>query len=779
MCPHPSNCPSSQEPSQALCFEVPQAFLAAVAAGQRCFVGVNLANADLRGVDLSHLDLRQANLRGANLGRANLRGAHLHHADLTAAHLDHTDFTDTHLRRTQLTRCDLRTAILNPQDWYRANLSWTNLAGQNLSQAQLAWVDFQGANLSGATLHAADLTHAKLDAANLEAAVLTGVRLTGAYLPWAQLGQADLCGAELKGADLTGAQCEQAQFERANVSRVRLCQANLQRANLRQANLLGANLRNTNLNQANCQKANLKQVNLAGTTLVETDARGVELGQLQPIDLYPAITGRCPGDRVDTFLHFEISGKWGVFALSVDAQQLAYLDGRNQGLAVVVDLQTGEKKHQVAIPAEPVVSTVFSADGERLYHSLYVNDVQLWNLLTGELTQTLKAHPDNITAIVLNSEAELIQFTGKNAPYAGIDLGHEYRTCKGYSSGVFTQTESPDGRLVARSHDANGSPIELIDRHTGEMLKILAGHRVPAQSLAFSPDSQMLASYSAQELRVWNIAEGTTTLKHEVNHRTHPLPMLALITPDESRSPVLMIHRCFLILEHREAKHSEREQKGLPIPWTWGKQSTVAGCAALSGNGKVLVRQYGCETAQVWNLQTGQASGSLTLGADLNYPLALNFTGDQLAMGHRDGFSLWDLSTQTARYPFIGHTGYIQALTFSPDGAMIASSNQHRQDQAIKLWETQTGAELAMFPVHFCVTALAFHPVDMLLVSGDYDGVIKFWDLETRQEVHSIQAHQCGLQDLAFSADGRYLVSSGEDRAIKVWRHSINMTTTS
>ncbi|MFM7369998.1 MAG: WD40 repeat domain-containing protein, partial [Sphaerospermopsis kisseleviana] len=83
------------------------------------------------------------------------------------------------------------------------------------------------------------------------------------------------------------------------------------------------------------------------------------------------------------------------------------------------------------------------------------------------------------------------------------------------------------------------------------------------------------------------------------------------------------------------------------------------------------------------------------------------------------------------------------------------------------------------------VTSLAFSPDGKTLVSGNRDCIechptikpnikpnIKLWDVATGEEISSIAGHTNTVTSLVFSADGKTLVSSGEDNKIKIWRFS-------
>jgi WD40 repeat protein len=56
-----------------------------------------------------------------------------------------------------------------------------------------------------------------------------------------------------------------------------------------------------------------------------------------------------------------------------------------------------------------------------------------------------------------------------------------------------------------------------------------------------------------------------------------------------------------------------------------------------------------------------------------------------------------------------------------------------------------------------------------MLVSGDSDGMLRWWDVERGECVQTRQAHQGTVQSLKASPDGRLLASCGDDGAITIW----------
>ncbi|MBL8167320.1 MAG: hypothetical protein JNJ50_04155 [Acidobacteria bacterium] len=68
------------------------------------------------------------------------------------------------------------------------------------------------------------------------------------------------------------------------------------------------------------------------------------------------------------------------------------------------------------------------------------------------------------------------------------------------------------------------------------------------------------------------------------------------------------------------------------------------------------------------------------------------------------------------------------------------------------------------------VTCLAWSPDGKRLVSGSKDKTIRFWNVELGLEAMSLKAHTDTITSLEFSNDGRLLVSGSWDGTVRFWR---------
>jgi WD40 repeat protein len=226
------------------------------------------------------------------------------------------------------------------------------------------------------------------------------------------------------------------------------------------------------------------------------------------------------------------------------------------------------------------------------------------------------------------------------------------------------------------------------------LLHALPGHELAVETLAFSPDGQLLASNGPREgIRIWTTADG----------------------------------------------EMQSEFEAIPTPWFGSKLVfTSDGQELTLADGGGVVRQWSVSSENVLHnyndpyITVGGVPRSLDISRDGRIFVASNTTDPDVYV--------WQVGSDQISATYGGHTNFVEAIVLSPDAQLVASAGDYNlsrdhifveKDNAVHIWRADNAEDVSVLQgFDGTVTGLAWSSDSKLLASGSDDATVRMWEVK-------------------------------------------------
>jgi WD40 repeat protein/beta-lactamase regulating signal transducer with metallopeptidase domain len=194
--------------------------------------------------------------------------------------------------------------------------------------------------------------------------------------------------------------------------------------------------------------------------------------------------------------------------------------------------------------------------------------------------------------------------------------------------------------------------------------------------------------------------------------------------------------------------------------------------AAVGWDRELIVRDLASEQV-LFKADVGNSAARLAYSPDGKL-LATATEGlkdeNQLRRGHE--VKLWNAETGAQIAALEGDLARFQDVAFSPDGKLLATCGGEldQGEGQINVWEVDSLRQLVVVRGHArAVLGICFSPDSSLIASGSYDGTAKLWDARSGM-LKASMAVPGGVYQPAFSPDGAMLATPAvEGGVVKLW----------
>lgn len=444
---------------------------------------------------------------------------------------------------------------------------------------------------------------------------------------------------------------------------------------------------------------------------------------------------------------------------------------------------TGEEVERLDDKEGGVRRVEFANNTPLVFGATFDSSVAVWNLdnstYLGELDNSFNGDVRGMSISNDGTQLAVALFSGR-VLLSGID-GGEQIVLDYHTSGARDVQFSPNGRLLASV--GNDDVALIMDAQSGELLSTFELGDF-GYSVEFSGDNRFLYVASGDgKVTTWDINR-----EEQVEDRELAFPTVrqVVFSPDN-------VHIAAVTDEDNLARVFDVNtyQQIAVLSGHEGRTFTIA----YRSRGNIIVTAGDGGDVLVWATSNYELADKLVTSEDRIYSIAFTPDPNVVAVGGEQFITLWNIRDKEALFSF-NNGSTVWDIAISPDGSLVAGSGS--------IWNVFTGepvpglvdefAGVAFSPnsdilattdrfipvtpnrirhprdgyVGLHTTKVAFSP-DGTLVAMAVEENIEIIEVATQSIIAVIEGHENDVRSIAFSPDGRRLVSGSYDATIRVW----------
>ncbi|MBF0338749.1 MAG: hypothetical protein HQL05_13085 [Nitrospirae bacterium] len=373
--------------------------------------------------------------------------------------------------------------------------------------------------------------------------------------------------------------------------------------------------------------------------------------------------------------------------------------------------------------------------------------------------------PVNSVAITPDGKYFVSGGADKTVKLWEIDSGREIRTFSGHSQSIISVSLSGNGKYVLSASDLD-KVMKLWEIDTGKEVRTFneSSHIYAA---ALSPDGQYaLSACDDKTLNLWSIRTGRVvrTFKGHLSGVRS-----VVITPDGKYALSASFDNTLKLWDIASGNELR----------TFTGHSKEVRSVAITPDGKYALSASGDATLKMWEIDSGREIKTFK-GAFP--PVVISSDGKYaLSGGDKKHLRLWNIATGRDVGTFIEPSNPVSALALSPNGKHVLSESY---GTPLRLWDIATGKDIRTFNGYSGQAGMSAHGDEgyseqvgsaaisadgRYVVSGGWDKTLKLWDISHGMEMKAFKGHTSAVTSVAISPDGKYALSGSWDNTLGLW----------
>ncbi|HEV3258702.1 MAG TPA: WD40 repeat domain-containing protein [Gemmataceae bacterium] len=440
------------------------------------------------------------------------------------------------------------------------------------------------------------------------------------------------------------------------------------------------------------------------------------------------------------------------------------VEGTKAGPVCLVDTATGKERHRLSNHKQPIWSLAFSPDGTLLASASTTEAPILWEVATGKFLRRLQGKEHDPQFLTFSPDGRILASgdSWNKLRLWDVATGKQLKGFESKLLGTFGLAFSQDGKTLAV---ADGNAIRLLNSASGKEIKPQAEPTSAIHSVGWLPDGKTVAL--GTEDAVWLREAATGKALRKLWHTPKPLFGSAAFFAISTDGKYFGLAGGASIQLFDTASRK-------PLHQLVGSNQ-VMGSFVFSGDSKTVAAAVGYDVVYVWDAATGKRRYHLegkrgTDGAALSPDGKTIATTYASNTGARSGIQLWDQASGKVLRDLPINKAWVPTLAFSADSKTLAAltDSQWADRGGLILWDLPAGIQRFRLPKVDAI-ALAFSPDDKLVACEAREHAVCVLDAKTGKVRHSFAGHRARVSALAFSPDGKMLVSGSWDATALVW----------